>query len=136
MTSFKLAAVQWERDDREVIISASLSELALSSPSRSVEKSLMSRRTAKQQESPLPTLPQSGAVDRPQTPESGERPPPRLTHLQRLTWGYEVVRALDSDDPSRLLRALTGPDAVKQLQRGGPFGYSEEILAHLHVFHL
>ena len=48
----------------------------------------------------------SGAADRPQSPRDALDDPPPRTFLQGVTWGYAVIRAVDSDDPAALRHSL------------------------------
>jgi hypothetical protein len=74
----------------------------------------------------------SGAQDKPSSPalvEMLERP--RL-YLQGVTWGYDVIRALDDDDPKALMASLrrTGADPNAVVDKDGYGGHKWSVWSH------
>jgi len=157
MTEFKLKVVEWETDNREVLLdNAVLAEVSLSfkgslsrssrsvsrspgsapgSPRGSASRSRSSSSTSgsgSSDESASASPPKSGASDRPTTPEPLDEPPPPRTYLQGMTWGYDVVTALDHDDPTALLAGLKrdGADPNARVDRDGYGGYKWSAWAH------
>mmetsp|Transcript_48745 Transcript_48745/g.98074 ORF Transcript_48745/g.98074 Transcript_48745/m.98074 type:complete len:613 (+) Transcript_48745:125-1963(+) len=78
--------------------------------------------------SPLP----SGNEDRPHTPDSQRAPTPPRTFVQGVTWGCDVIRAVDADDPRALMDALTrkGGNPNAQVDKDGFGGYRWSAWCH------
>jgi hypothetical protein len=64
----------------------------------------------------------SGHEDRPHTPDPQRQPTPPRTFVQGVTWGYDVIRAVDADDPAALMESLRRKGASPN-DRVGKDGY-------------
>eukprot|EP00614_Pseudopedinella_elastica_P007087 CAMPEP_0172606860 /NCGR_PEP_ID=MMETSP1068-20121228/27065_1 /TAXON_ID=35684 /ORGANISM="Pseudopedinella elastica, Strain CCMP716" /LENGTH=528 /DNA_ID=CAMNT_0013409713 /DNA_START=86 /DNA_END=1672 /DNA_ORIENTATION=+ len=137
MSQFKIEACAWEADDREVLteaklnISPSLDSHATSSSTRTGGDSIdLLEDQAGDGYDSVP-IPGSGRSDRPHSPQPTNQSEPPPIFLKGLTWGFEVLQALDADDPKRLMASLMreGANPKAQVDKDGLGGHQWSMWA-------
>jgi hypothetical protein len=99
MTEFKATSVKWETDRRKLDIDADFNDFI-------GDDFTVNSLITFEPNLEIPEHVHSGYEDRPHSPQ----PPPfvedQRLYLHGLTWGYDVIKALDSDDPEKLISSL------------------------------